>query len=136
MLLHPFRIESLSLAHVAPLAKLANARRRAGRTGLVTTVATSAPAWSVADERELIEEVVSWFGLGPVIEVRYLAEGLMNRNWQVRTPAGVVAVKQVQDIGADAARRQHEATRALAGCGLPLLAPTAMVMSASGRCPD
>jgi len=91
----------------------------------VTTVAMSAPAWSAASERELVAEVVSWFGLGTVTGVRELPEGLMNRNWQVRTPAGVVAVKQVQDIGADAARRQHEATRALAGRGLPVLAPLA-----------
>src|SRR3984893_2500377 len=77
----------------------------AGRTGPVTTVAMSAPAWSAASERELVAEVVSWFGLGTVTGVRELPEGLMNRNWQVRTPAGVVAGKQVQDIGAGAGPR-------------------------------
>lgn len=91
----------------------------------MTTVATSAPARPIADEREFIGEVVSWLGLGLVTEVRQLPEGLMNRNWQLRTQAGVVAVKQVQDISVDAARRQHEATRALAGRGLPVLAPLA-----------
>ncbi|MGH3823633.1 MAG: phosphotransferase enzyme family protein, partial [Pseudonocardiaceae bacterium] len=52
-----------------------------------------------------------------------LAEGLMNRNWRVRTREGVWAIKQILDIDADSARRQHRITRALADRGLPVPPP-------------
>ncbi|HCU96829.1 MAG TPA: hypothetical protein DHU96_30590 [Actinobacteria bacterium] len=52
-------------------------------------------------------QVAAWFGLGTVIDVRPLAEGLMNRNWRVTTPTCVAAVRQVLDSDADQARRQH-----------------------------
>ncbi len=38
----------------------------------------------------------------------------MNRNWRVCTPEGVWALKQVLDVHADQARRQHRVTRTLA----------------------
>lgn len=89
----------------------------------MTMVAAPAPGGNGAAERDLVAEVAAWFGLGAVMDVRPVAEGLMNRNWRVTTQSGVVAVKQVLDIGADAARRQHAAARALADRGLPVPAP-------------
>jgi Ser/Thr protein kinase RdoA (MazF antagonist) len=77
----------------------------------------------LADERALVAHVVSWFRLGPAAEVQRVAEGLMNRNWRVLTPAGRFAVKQVSDVSADAVRAQHEAVTALARAGLPVPAP-------------
>lgn len=76
-----------------------------------------------AAERELVTEVCSWFSLGEPTEVRRVAEGLMNRNWQVVTPTGTVAVKQVTDASADAVRVQHAAVTALSSVGLPVPAP-------------
>jgi Ser/Thr protein kinase RdoA (MazF antagonist) len=52
-----------------------------------------------------------------------VTEGLMNRNWRVTTVTGVWAVKQVLDVDAAAARRQHRATAGVAGLGLPVPAP-------------
>ncbi|MEV6350263.1 phosphotransferase [Actinoplanes sp. NPDC051851] len=67
--------------------------------------------------------VAAAFGLGTVQDVRVIADGLMNRNWQVATPAGRFAIKQVLDVDAVAARRQHAATAALAAGGHPVPAP-------------
>jgi Ser/Thr protein kinase RdoA (MazF antagonist) len=78
-----------------------------------------------AAEQELVAQVCSWFGLGEPTEVRRVAEGLMNRNWQVITPGGTVAVKQVADASAGAVRAQHAAVIALASAGLPVPAPVA-----------
>jgi hypothetical protein len=61
----------------------------------VPAVATPAPAQTAIAERELVTQVTAWFRLGRPIAVKPVAEGLMNRNWQVITPAGTVAVKQV-----------------------------------------
>ncbi len=63
------------------------------------------------------------FGLGAVQQVEVNAAGLMNRNWRVTAAGGTFAVKQVLDIDAAAARRQHAATRALADRGRPVPAP-------------
>jgi Phosphotransferase enzyme family len=52
-----------------------------------------------------------------------VTEGLMNRNGRVTTVTGVWAVKQVLDVDAAAARRQHRATAGVAGLGLPVPAP-------------
>ncbi|MDQ3762870.1 MAG: phosphotransferase [Actinomycetota bacterium] len=59
------------------------------------------------------------------IETWSLSEGLMNRNWRVRTREGVWAVKQLLDVDAEAARRQHRITRTLADLGLPVPPPQA-----------
>lgn len=76
-------------------------------------------------ERELVAEIAAWSELGTVIDVRPVAEGLMNRNWRVTTLTCVAAVKQVLDIDADQASRRHAVTRALHERGLPVLAPVA-----------
>jgi homoserine kinase type II len=75
------------------------------------------------DDRRLVAEVIAGFGLGHVSDVRRLTDGLMNRNWRVATSAGVVAVKQILDIDAERARRQHRAVAELAASGFPVPAP-------------
>lgn len=76
-----------------------------------------------AADPALITAALRGFGLAKPSEVRPLADGLMNRNWRVCTPEGVWALKQVLDVHADQARRQHRVTRALAGLGLPVPPP-------------
>ncbi|WP_123605305.1 phosphotransferase [Micromonospora sp. Llam0] len=63
------------------------------------------------------------FDLGTVQDIEVIDAGLMNRNWRVTTDRGMFAVKQVRDIDAVAARRQHAATRVLAERGRPVPAP-------------
>ncbi|GIM90167.1 phosphotransferase [Paractinoplanes toevensis] len=70
-----------------------------------------------------LHQVVDAFRIGPVVRVDVVTEGLMNRNWRVTTTLGEWAVKQVLDVDATAARRQHRATTALARLGLPVPAP-------------
>jgi Ser/Thr protein kinase RdoA (MazF antagonist) len=71
-----------------------------------------------------LAEVLARYGLGPVLAAREIPEGLMNRNWVVRTGDGArVFVKQVLDVDRVQAARQHAATRALAASGLPVAAP-------------
>lgn len=72
---------------------------------------------------QVCTEALAAFGLPAPQEVRLIPEGLMNRNWDVRTGGGRYALKEVVDVGADQARRQHAATRALAAAGLPIPAP-------------
>jgi Ser/Thr protein kinase RdoA (MazF antagonist) len=80
-----------------------------------------------AADRQRLGAVLAGFGLGKVTSVRVVAEGLMNRNWAVRTSGGErVFVKQVLDIGREQAVRQHAATRALAALGVPAAAPLAL----------
>ncbi len=76
-----------------------------------------------AADYALITAVLQGFGLSEPTEARSVADGLMNRNWQVCTREGVWALKQVLDVHADQARRQHRVTRALAGLGLPVPPP-------------
>ncbi|MGH3835931.1 MAG: phosphotransferase [Pseudonocardiaceae bacterium] len=82
----------------------------------------SAEDLPVADH-SLITAALHGFGLAELTEVRSLADGLMNRNWRVCTREGVWALKQVLDVHADQARRQHRVTRTLAGLGLPVPPP-------------
>ena len=72
---------------------------------------------------DALAAVAGAFGLGAVQDVSVIADGLMNRNWRVTTPVGRFAVKQILDVDATAARRQHAATAALAGVGHPVPAP-------------
>lgn len=84
----------------------------------------SAGAQDAGDQR--LGDVLGRFGLGTVLAVREVAEGLMNRNWAVQADGRQVFVKQVLDVDRTQAARQHEATRALAARGLPVAAPLAM----------
>lgn len=71
----------------------------------------------------VLHQVADAFHLGTVLSAAVVTEGLMNRNWRVTTTTGSWAVKQVLDIDAAAARRQHRATAVLARLGLPVPAP-------------
>ncbi|MEQ4208079.1 phosphotransferase [Actinopolymorpha sp. B9G3] len=77
-------------------------------------------------ERGILADVVTAFGLGELSTVEPVTTGTMNRNWRVSTPAGVYAVKQLLDVGADQARRHHAATSALAAKGFPVPGPAAL----------
>lgn len=74
-------------------------------------------------DTQALEAVTAAFGLGAVRHVEIVNAGLMNRNWRVTADGGVVAVKQILDIDAAAARRQHAAIRALADRGQPVPVP-------------
>lgn len=74
-------------------------------------------------DEQVCAEALAAFGLPAPHEVRKVPEGLMNRNWDVRTGDRRYALKEVCDVGPQAARRQHAATRALAAAGLPVPAP-------------
>ncbi|MGH7644989.1 MAG: phosphotransferase enzyme family protein [Gemmatimonadales bacterium] len=52
-----------------------------------------------------------------------LAEGLMNRNHRVDTPAGPLFLKQFLDVGRGQIAFQHRVTAALAAAGLPVPPP-------------
>ncbi|WP_373307105.1 hypothetical protein [Streptomyces longisporoflavus] len=68
--------------------------------------------------------VTDAFGLGEVTGApRYLADGLMNRNWQISTRRGRFAVKQIIDVPLEAARRNLRTLSALAADGIPVCTP-------------
>jgi Ser/Thr protein kinase RdoA (MazF antagonist) len=90
---------------------------------IVAAVDASSNDDPTADEADLLRGVAAVFGLGEPITIRLLAEGLMNRNWQITTPAGRYAVKQLLDVGPNAARSQHRAIAALADSGIPAVVP-------------
>lgn len=74
--------------------------------------------------------VVGAFSLGEVTKPpRYLADGLMNRNWRIGTGRGRFAVKQITDVPLEAARRNLGALSALAADGVPVCVP---LVSGSG----
>ncbi|WP_054571271.1 phosphotransferase enzyme family protein [Frankia sp. R43] len=83
--------------------------------------------------------VLRFWPIGVPTGVRYLAEGLMNRNWQVTMSAGVFFVKQFLDIDQEQIGFQQEVTSQLAASGLPVPAamPTVdgarLVCAAEGR---
>ncbi|MGH3872311.1 MAG: phosphotransferase [Pseudonocardiaceae bacterium] len=63
------------------------------------------------------------FGLGSILEVNFLAAGLMNQNWQIRTVSGVYALKRISDVGVDAARRNLRVMVQLAELDHPVCIP-------------
>jgi Ser/Thr protein kinase RdoA (MazF antagonist) len=76
-------------------------------------------------DRALVTAALRGFGLAEPTEARSVADGLMNRNWRVCARENVWALKQVLDVPADQARRQHQVTRTLAGLGLAVPPPQA-----------
>lgn len=72
---------------------------------------------------DVLAVVAAAYGLGEIRRVRYLAEGLMNRNWRVETGWGVFALKQIVDVPVPKARRSLVVLRSLAADGLPVCAP-------------
>ncbi|WP_079193223.1 phosphotransferase [Streptomyces sp. CB02488] len=73
----------------------------------------------------VLAELTSAFGLGKVRERRYLADGLMNANWRVDTPAGAFALKRVTDVPLDRLARNLSVLGSLAADGVPVSAPVA-----------
>ncbi|MFJ8630980.1 phosphotransferase [Streptomyces sp. NPDC093568] len=63
--------------------------------------------------------LVKAYDLGRVHEVRYLTEGLMNRNWRVSTARGDFALKEILDVSLPLARRNLAVVAALAKAGVP-----------------
>lgn len=70
-----------------------------------------------------LDRIRDAFQLGSVESVAYLAHGLMNRNWQVTTPTGRHAVKQLRDVPVETARRNLRIVTALHERGLPVCPP-------------
>jgi Ser/Thr protein kinase RdoA (MazF antagonist) len=63
--------------------------------------------------------LVQAYGLGDIRTVRYLADGLMNRNWRVEAAGGEFALKQIIDVSVPLARRNLSVVAALAADGVP-----------------
>lgn len=70
------------------------------------------------------------FGLGEVVGRRFLADGLMNRNWRLDTTGASYAVKQIIDVPLARVHRNLKVLPGLAGEGLPV--PAALA-SADGQ---
>ncbi|MFF2191702.1 phosphotransferase [Streptomyces sp. NPDC058157] len=60
------------------------------------------------------------FRIGEVRAYRYLAEGLMNRNYRIETAAGVYAVKEIGDVPLERVRRNLGVLPDLAAEGIPV----------------
>jgi homoserine kinase type II len=86
-------------------------------------VMVEAPVGTVATDAGLLGRVLRSFGAGEVLVAGELTAGLMNRNWRVETAVDVFALKQVLDIDAAQAERQHRVTAALAAAGFAVPAP-------------
>ncbi|MET8751054.1 phosphotransferase [Streptomyces sp. NPDC004667] len=63
------------------------------------------------------------FGLGEVRDQRFLAHGLMNRNWRLVTATGVYALKEITDVPLPKVRRNLTVLVDLAREGVPVPAP-------------
>ncbi|MGW1635596.1 phosphotransferase [Streptomyces lavendulae] len=63
------------------------------------------------------------FGLGAVSDRRFLAHGLMNRNWRLVTTTGVYALKEITDVPLPRVRRNLAVLVELAREGIPVPAP-------------
>ena len=69
------------------------------------------------------------FRLGVIRDVRFIAEGLMNRNWRITAGCGVFALKQIIDVPLPDARRNLAVVTALTSDGMPVCPA---VVTASG----
>ncbi|WP_260326945.1 phosphotransferase [Streptomyces sp. TLI_185] len=85
------------------------------------TYATSADRTDIPGR--VLAELADVFGVGEVREPRHLADGLMNVNWKVDTPAGAFALKRVTDVPLDRLSRNLGILSALAEDGIPVSAP-------------
>ncbi|MBA0054336.1 hypothetical protein E0L36_26835 [Streptomyces sp. AJS327] len=73
--------------------------------------------------------VADAYELGEVHSVRYLAEGLLNRNWKLDTDKGSFALKEVVNTPVDKLRRSLTVLSRLKTAGLPVCAPYLSVTS-------
>ncbi|MGQ4388794.1 phosphotransferase [Streptomyces sp. SAS_270] len=71
----------------------------------------------------VLAELADAFGVGEVREPRHLADGLMNVNWKVDTPAGAFALKRVTDVSLDRLSRNLGILGALGEDSIPVSAP-------------
>lgn len=86
-------------------------------------VTASGEAWKDGPDLADLRRVQEMFGLSEVDRVEFLASGLMNRNWRVDTATGTYALKLLQDVPVEAARRSAIVLSALSAAGLPVCAP-------------
>ncbi|WP_435185696.1 phosphotransferase [Streptomyces sp. bgisy126] len=82
---------------------------------------------NVADRTHIpvsdLAELIRAFGIGEVLDRRHLADGLMNVNWRLDTPAGRFALKRVTDVPLERLRRNLAVLPVLAFHGVPVRAP-------------
>ncbi|NBE49897.1 phosphotransferase [Streptomyces boluensis] len=97
------------------------------RSRIVRRVADATVADRTSIPSSDLTELTSAFGLGQVREQRYLADGLMNRNWRVDTATGSFALKRVTDVSRERLDRNLGVLAALADDGVPVCAPIASV---------
>ncbi|MER5806912.1 phosphotransferase [Streptomyces sp. NPDC002033] len=71
----------------------------------------------------VLPTLCSAFGLGEVRDRRFLAHGLMNRNWRLVTAAGAFALKEITDVPLPRVRRNLAVLVDLAREGIPVPAP-------------
>ena len=70
-----------------------------------------------------LDRIRDAFQLGSIQTVAYLADGLMNRNWQITTTIGRYALKQLLDIPVATARRNLRVLTALHQDDVPVCPP-------------
>jgi Ser/Thr protein kinase RdoA (MazF antagonist) len=68
-----------------------------------------------------IDAIADVYGLGAVRECRFLTDGLLNRNWRVEAEAGVFALKELDALDPDSARRSLALMRSVAEDGVPVV---------------
>lgn len=73
--------------------------------------------------------VADAYELGKVRSVRYLAEGLLNRNWKLDTAKGSFALKEVVNTPVEKLSRSLTVLSTLEAAGLPVCAPYLSVTS-------
>ncbi|MEU6860314.1 phosphotransferase [Glycomyces sp. NPDC046736] len=61
------------------------------------------------------------YGLGEIRAVRYLANGILNRNWRLETERGVFALKELDELSPEAARQSLRLMPKLAAAGVPVV---------------
>ncbi|MFD3941009.1 phosphotransferase [Streptomyces sp. NPDC058611] len=67
-----------------------------------------------------LPQIADGFGLGETRSWKFLAQGLMNRNWRVETDTGSYAIKQIMDAPLAKVRRNLAVLPGLAASGLPI----------------
>ncbi|WTL60475.1 thiopeptide-type bacteriocin biosynthesis protein [Streptosporangium sp. NBC_01495] len=101
-------------------------RRGRGRRSLlhVTAETTETRRHDVSDDLPLLSEA---FRLGRITDLRYLSDGLMNRNWRVRAERGTYALKEILDVALPIARRNLRVLVILTAEGMPVCSPEVSV---------
>lgn len=81
---------------------------------------TDACGAGIDDDLAVLVDAFGWAG---VRSRRFLADGLMNRNWRIEIGDGTFALKQVIDVPLDRARRNLNVLVCLAAEGVPVCRP-------------